>query len=94
MEKHFQFTTSQILTATAFCGIALGGSTGAWRYIESHLANTPWRLFWIMQETSPFWVPIAAFAFAAGYRKITIRMTVVFAIIEAIAYVAMIWFFP
>ena len=80
----FQFSTRQILLATAFVAITCGG-VGVYRQIGY---QPPVRWSIVVNHvavSSPLWVPSLFFVYAIGRRAFTTRLVVTFALMELLA---------
>ena len=82
----FQFSTRQILLATAFIAITCGGIV-AYRKITGPFvreAALPWLVLGThVALTSPLWVPGLFVAYGiAGRRALSTRVVVIFALVE------------
>jgi len=83
----FQFSTQQILLATAFVAITCGGIVG-FRYVQSWFSSPalPWSLVWFYAAVAtPLWMPSIFVAYAIGRRSFATRLVVIFALIELAA---------
>jgi hypothetical protein len=80
----FQFSTRQILLATAFVAITCGGIVA---YIKIIYENEPvWRLISAqIMIFAPVWTPGLFVAYAIGRRMFTTRLVVIFALMESLA---------
>ncbi len=85
--KQFQFGTKSILLATAVVAITCGGviATGRiWR--PGGLSPIPYdRILLMFLANAPIWTPVVFVAFALGRKKLTVPMTIAFALMEAAA---------
>src|SRR5215467_11190425 len=72
----FQFSTQQILLATAFVAITCGGIVG-FRYVQSWFSSPalPWSLVWFYAAVAtPLWMPSIFVAYAIGRRSFATRL--------------------
>ena len=81
----FQFSTKAIMLATAIVAIACGGVLVV-RTIWSPDDTVPFHLILLeFVANAPIWTPVAFVAFAFGRKKLTVPMTIGFALMEAAA---------
>src|SRR5262245_32321146 len=82
----FQFSTRQILLATAFIAVICGGFVGYIHAIEYKDWEKPW---WTAGEhfiaTASLWCPAVFVAFAIGRRTFTARLVAACALTELAA---------
>jgi hypothetical protein len=83
-----QFTTKTLLLITATVAIGLGASTAVCQLQQRQpgYGSLSLRQFAVgTLATSPAWLPIAFFAFAAGRGRLTGRYVICLAILEVVA---------
>jgi hypothetical protein len=80
----FQFGTKAILLATAFVAIACGGYFALVRMGGSSLSELP-QLLLIAAIYGPLWLPFAFLGYIIGWKSLTARTIIVFALSEAAA---------
>jgi hypothetical protein len=74
-----RFGLSGLLLAIAFVAVAIAGSQFAIRAVFNDSAE----VYALAALLLPLWLPVAMCAFAIGRRQLTVRMVVVFAVLEA-----------
>jgi len=85
MENRFQFTVSSLMVVTALFAVTLAGWMWCSRYLQSVGGIRPVQTLHVTALLTPFWTPIATVAYAVGRKSFTVKMAVVFAMVEAAA---------
>jgi hypothetical protein len=92
MKYGLRFTTSTFLAATACSAIALSGCITSFQYLQTFRPYIPLSdVVVVTMVVSPFWVTVAACAFAIGRGRLTAKTALGFAIIEGAAVGLSIW---
>jgi hypothetical protein len=85
-----QYCLRTLLISMTFICIAVGGMVARWKLDQGNL-NWLYRTAGIVSE-SPYWVPVVFGAYALGQRKMSMPLICTFAVAEAAAVCAVIWF--
>jgi hypothetical protein len=87
----FQFSTSALLSITAFMSVWFGGII-VWSKVQGvPFFEAPEEILGPFVIYGPFWLPLVFLAYGLGRRTITIRIVLAFALGEAAAIGTLWW---